>query len=106
MNGFTIEHASASDAKAIADVYQDRPATTFNRLTHDTVDATAFNSLLEDMFAESLRDPNEVTLVARDERDPDRIVVSYVNLAKREEVVPMTAEVWRQSLWNPWTSIF
>lgn len=93
MNGFTIERASASDAKAIADIYQDRPVTAFNRLTHGTVDATALNSLLEDMFAESLRDPDEVTFVARDEKDPDRSVVSYVNLARKEEMVPMTAEV-------------
>lgn len=92
---FTVEKASLSDAKAIADIYQDRPVTAWNRLTHGTVDPSVFNAGLEDMFAESLRDPDEVLFLARDEDHPDRRVVSYVNLAKKAALVPMTDEVRR-----------
>lgn len=90
---FTIEKASLTDAKAIADIYQDRPVTAWNRLTHGTVDPSVFNAGLEDMFAESLRDPDEVLFLARDEDHPERKVVSYVNLAARPALVPMTDEV-------------
>lgn len=90
---FTIEKASVSDAKAIADIYQDRPVTAWNRLTHGTVDPSVFNAGLEDMFAESLRDPDEVLFLARDEDHPDRRVVSYVNLAIKPALAPMTDEV-------------
>ncbi|KAG6364044.1 hypothetical protein INS49_009147 [Diaporthe citri] len=93
---FTIEKASPSDAKAIADIYQDRPATAWNRLTHGTVDPSVFNAGLEDMFAESLRDPDEVLFLARDEDHPDRRVVSYVNLAARPALAPMTDEEIKQ----------
>lgn len=93
MLGFTIEKATAADAKALADVYQDRPTTAFNRLTHGSVDLAVFNGGLGEMFAESLHDPNEVQLVARDEGHPDRKIVSYINLSRESEVVPMTAEV-------------
>lgn len=92
---FTVEKASPSDAKAIADIYQDRPVTAWNRLTHGTVDPSVFNAGLEDMFAESLRDSDEVLFLARDEDHPDRRVVSYVNLAKKPALVPMTDEVRR-----------
>lgn len=90
---FTVEKASLSDAKAIAGIYQDRPVTAWNRLTHGTVDPSVFNAGLEDMFAVSLRDPDEVLFLARDEDHPDRKVVSYVNLARQPALAPMTDEV-------------
>lgn len=96
---FTVEKASLSDAKAIADIYQDRPVTAWNRLTHGTVDPSVFNAGLEDMFAESLRDPDEVLFLARDEDHPDRRVVSYVNLAAKPALAPMTDEV-RMHMWQ------
>ncbi|KAL1869353.1 hypothetical protein Daus18300_005565 [Diaporthe australafricana] len=93
---FTIEKASLSDAKAIADVYQDRPVTAWNRLTHGTVDASVFNAGLEDMFAESLGDSDEVLYLVRDDDLPDRKVVSYVNLATKPALAPMTDEEIKQ----------
>lgn len=90
MSGTRIERATAADAKAIAAIYQDRPSTNINRLTHGGVDPSVFRAGLEAMFAASLRDPDEVLLVARDE---DRRVVGYVNLAARDAVVPTTPEV-------------
>ncbi|KAJ0106953.1 gnat family acetyltransferase [Diaporthe amygdali] len=93
---FTVEKASLSDAKAIADIYQDRPVTAWNRLTHGTVDPSVFNAGLEDMFAESLQDPDEVLFLARDDDHPDRKVVSYVNLARKPALVPMTDEDIKQ----------
>lgn len=90
---FTVERASPSDARAIADIYQDRQVTAWNRLTHGTVDPSVFNAGLEDMFAESLRDPDEILFVARDEDHPDRMVVSYVNLVTKPALAPMTEEV-------------
>lgn len=90
---FTVEKASLSDAKAIADIYQDRPVTAWNRLTHGTVDPSVFNAGLEDMFAESLQDPDEVLFLARDDDHPDRKAVSYVNLARKPALLPMTDEV-------------
>jgi hypothetical protein len=90
----TIERASISDAKAIADVYQDRPITAWNSLTHGTVQPAVLNAGLEEMFAESLQDPeHEVLFVARDADHPERRVVSYVNLVLRPALVPMTEEV-------------
>lgn len=90
MSDIRIERATAADAKAIAAIYQDRPPTNFNRLTHGQVDTAVFHDGLEDMFAASLRGPNEVLLVARDEDDS---VVSYINLARKDGMVPMTTEV-------------
>lgn len=93
MSGFTIEKATTADAKALADVYLDRPTTAFNRLTHGSVSPAVLNGGLNEMFAKSLNDPDEVQLVARDEGHPDRKIVSYINLSRESEVVPMTAEV-------------
>lgn len=93
MSDFKIQRATASDAKAIADIYQDRPTTEFNRLTHGTVNPSVFNSGLVEMFAESLRDPDEMLFVARDESHAERPVVSYINLARKTHVIPMTNEV-------------
>lgn len=90
---FTVEKASLPDAKAIADIYQDRPVTAWNRLTHGTVNPSVLAAGLEDMFAESLQDPDEVMFLARDDDHPDRKVVSYVNLARQPALAPMTDEV-------------
>lgn len=93
MSGFTIEKATTADARALAHVYQDRPTTAFNRLTHSSVNPAVFNGGLGEMFANSLHDPDEVQLVARDEGHPYRKIVSYINLSRESEVIPMTAEV-------------
>lgn len=93
MSSLKIRKATAADAKAIADIYQDRPITNFNQLTHGTVDQSVFSSGLDDMFTESLRDPEEVLFVACDENHAEPRIVSYINLARKSEVVPMTDEV-------------
>lgn len=97
MSNFKIHKATASDAKAIADIYQDRPITGFSRLTHGTVDPSVFHSGLAEMFAESLGNSDEMLLVARDESHPERRVVSYISLARKTHVVPMTDEVCKKA---------
>ncbi|KAG8157902.1 hypothetical protein KVR01_012174 [Diaporthe batatas] len=44
------------------------------------------------MFAESLRDPDEVLFVARDDDHPGRKAVSYVNLVIKPALASMTEE--------------
>lgn len=93
MSDITVSKTSLeADAKAIADIYQDRPPTKINHLTHGNVDASVFNAGLEKMFAESIRNPDELLYVAR---DADHKAVSYINLARQAAVVPMTVEVRR-----------
>lgn len=92
MSGISIHKATVADASEIATIYQDRPPTVIGRLSHGTVESATFHDALESMFVESLQDPDEVLFVARDPA-ADGKVVSYVNLARKEAIVPMTEEV-------------
>ncbi|KAF3766884.1 hypothetical protein M406DRAFT_327999 [Cryphonectria parasitica EP155] len=102
MLGVPIEKATAADAKAVADIYQDRPTNNFNRLSHGNVSPSVFNAGLEAMFAESLQDPNELLLVYRDESHPERKVETIAARAKYEARVmpgmngPLLVEMWEK----------
>lgn len=101
ISDITIAKATlVADAKAIAGIYQDRQPTRINLLTHGAVEPSVFHAGLEKMFADSLQDPDEVLYAAR---DTDGKVVSYINLARKSAVVPMTEEV--STLYPPFPSI-